>query len=94
VFKDIAKDTKIQQPHEHYLPTAIPPPRLQFANMVDPITDPQSAHNNPRPMAPFAKAMEQINQDAFAGLNPNAVQYLLHALNQYARIPGNNLEQL
>ena len=30
----------------------------------------------------------------FAGLNPNAVQYLLHTLNQYARIPGNNPEQL
>jgi len=45
-------------------------------------------------MAPFAEASEQINQDTFAGLNPNTVQYLLHALNQYARIPGNNPEQL
>jgi len=62
--------------------------------MVDPISDPQSAHNNPRPRAPFAEATEQINQDTFAGLNPNAVQYLLCTLNQYARIPGNNLEQL
>jgi len=45
-------------------------------------------------MAPFAEAAEQINQDVFAGLNPNTVQYLLCTLNQYARIPGNNLEQL
>jgi len=45
-------------------------------------------------MAPFAEATEQISQDTFAGLNPNAVQYLLRALNQYARIPGNNPEQL
>jgi len=94
VFEDIAEDTEIQQPRKHYLPTAVPPPHLHFANMVDPISDPQSAHNNPRPMAPFAKATEQINQDAFAGLNPDAIQYLLHALNQYARIPGNNPEQL
>jgi len=94
VFKDIAKDTEIQQPHKHYLPTAIPPPRLRFANMVDPISDPQSALNNPRPMAPFAEAVGQINQDTFAGLNPDAIQYLLRALNQYARIPGNNPKQL
>ena len=94
MFEDIAEDTEIQQPHKHYLPTAVPPLHLHFANMVDPISDPQSAHNNPRPMAPFAKATEQINQDAFAGLNPDAIQYLLHALNQYARIPGNNPEQL
>jgi len=92
VFKDIAKDTKIQQPCEHYLPTTVPPLRLRFANMVDPITDPQSAHNNPRPRAPFTEAAKQINQDAFAGLNPDTVQYLLRALNQYARIPGNNPE--
>ena len=94
MFKDIAEDTKIQQPHKHYLPTAVPPPHLRFANMVDPITDPRSAHNNPRPRAPFTEATEQINQDVFAGLNPNTVQYLLHALNQYARILGNNPEQL
>src|SRR6266850_7984551 len=94
VFEDIAEDTEIQQLREHYLPTLILPPRLRFANMVDPISDPQSAHNNPRPMAPFAEAAGQINQDVFAGLNPDAIQYLLHALNQYARIPGNNLEQL
>jgi len=94
VFEDITEDTEIQQPRKHYLPTAVPPPRLCFANMVDPITDPRSAHNNPRPMAPFAEATGQINQDVFAGLNPDAVQYLLCALNQYARIPGNNPEQL
>jgi len=94
VFEDIAEDTEIQQPCEHYLPTAVPPLCLRFANMVDPISDPQSAHNNPRPRAPFAKAAEQINQDTFAGLNPDTVQYLLRALNQYARIPGNNPEQL
>jgi len=94
MFEDIAKDTEAQQSREHYLPTAVPPPRLRFANMVDFIRDPRSAHNNPRPRAPFTEAMEQINQDTFASLNPDAIQYLLHALNQYARIPGNNLEQL
>jgi len=94
VFEDIAKDTEAQQSHEHYLLTAVPPPRLQFANMVDPIRDLRSAHNNPRPRAPFTEAMEQINQDTFAGLNPDAIQYLLRALNQYARILGNNSEQL
>jgi len=61
VFEDIAEDTEIQQLREHYLPTLILPPRLRFANMVDPISDPQSAHNNPRPMAPFAEAAGQIN---------------------------------
>jgi len=45
-------------------------------------------------MAPFAEALKQINQDVFTGLNPDAVQYLLRALNQYVRIPRNNLEQL
>jgi len=40
VFEDIAEDTKIQQPREHYLPTAIPLLCLHFANMVDPISDP------------------------------------------------------
>jgi len=94
VFEDITKNTEREQLQEHYLLTAIPPPRLHFTNMVDPISDPRSAHNNPRPMAPFAEATEQIGQDAFAGLNPDAVQYLLRALNQYARIPGNNPEQL
>jgi len=94
VFEDIAEDTEIQQLYEHYLPTTIPPPCLRFANMVDPITNPRSAHNNPRPMALFTKASEQINQDAFTGLNPDAIQYLLQALNQYTRIPGSNLEQL
>jgi len=94
VFEDITENTKKEQSQEHYLPIAVPPLRLHFTNMVDPIRDPRSAHNNPRPMAPFAKATEQISQDTFAGLNPNAVQYLLCALNQYARIPGNNPEQL
>lgn len=94
VFEDITKNTEIEQPHKHYLLTTVPPPCLQFTNMVDPISDPRSAHNNPRPMAPFTEASEQINQDTFAGLNPDTVQYLLCVLNQYARIPGNNLEQL
>jgi len=47
VFKDIIKDIKIKQPHKHYLLMAVPPPHLHFTNMVDPITDPRSAHNNP-----------------------------------------------
>jgi len=94
IFKDIAENVEREQPCEHYLLTAVPLPHLCFTNMVDPISDPRSAHNNPRPMAPFTKAMEQINQDAFTGLNSDTVQYLLCTLNQYARIPGNNLEQL
>jgi len=94
VFEDITENTEREQPQEHYLPTAVPPPRLHFTNMVDPISDPRSAHNNPRPMAPSAEATEQIGQDTFAGLNPDTVQYLLCALNQYARIPRNNPEQL
>jgi len=40
VFKDIAKNTKREQPREHYLLTAVPPPHLHFTNMVDPISDP------------------------------------------------------
>jgi len=40
VFEDIAENTEIEQPHEHYLPTAVPPLHLHFANMVDPISDP------------------------------------------------------
>ena len=40
VFEDIAENTKIEQLHEHYLLTAVPPPHLCFANMVDPISDP------------------------------------------------------
>jgi len=38
--------------------------------------------------------VKQINQDTFTSLNLDAIQYLLCALNQYARILGNNLEQL
>jgi len=40
VFEDIAEDTEAQQSREHYLPTAVPPLHLRFANMVDPIRDP------------------------------------------------------
>ena len=58
--------------------------------MIDPQTDPRSATNNPQPQVPFAEAMNQLNKQDFAGINPASFQYLIRALSQYGQMAGVN----
>jgi hypothetical protein len=59
----------------------------------NPINNPRSVTNNPWGNAQ-AQVQAQTQAEAFAGLNPEAIQYLICAIKQYGQIPMNHPEQL
>jgi hypothetical protein len=72
------------------MPATIP---LRPSRFDNPINDPRSATNNPWGAAQ-AQIQAQNQAEALAGLNPDVVQYLIRAMNQYGQIPINHPKQL
>src|ERR1700730_18636934 len=72
------------------MPATIP---LRPSRFDNPINDPRSATNNPWGAAQ-ANVRAQTQAETLTSLNPDVVQYLICAMNQYRQIPMNHPEQL
>jgi hypothetical protein len=69
------------------MPTVMPATIPLRPSRFDPINDPRSATNNP-----WTQAQTQTTAETLASLNPDIIQYLTRAMNQYGQM--NQPEQL